>query len=46
MSRYDLSDISEKLSGSKDSASVITNLLNYLQSIRRDWRASLSFYEC
>ena len=46
MSRYDLRDISEKLSGSKDSASVIAGFLNYLHSIRRDWRASLSFYEC
>ena len=46
MSRYDLRDISEKLSGSKDSTSVITSFLSYLQSVRRDWRASLSFYEC
>ena len=46
MSRYDLRDISEKLSGSKDSTSVITSFLSYLQSIRRDWKATLSFYEC
>ena len=46
MSRYDLRDISEKLSGSKDSASVIGSFLNYLQSIRRDWRAAIAFYEC
>jgi transcriptional regulator with GAF, ATPase, and Fis domain len=46
MSRYDLRDISEKLSGSKDSTSVITSFLSYLQTVRRDWRASLAFYEC
>ena len=46
MSRYDLRDISEKLSGSKDSTSVITSFLGYLQTLRRDWRASLAFYEC
>jgi transcriptional regulator with GAF, ATPase, and Fis domain len=46
MSRYDLRDISEKLSGSKDTTSVITSFLNYLQAQRRDWRASLAFYEC
>src|SRR5262245_6319372 len=46
MSRYDLRDISEKLSGSKDSTSVITSFLSYLQTIRRDWKATLSFYEC
>lgn len=46
MSRYDLRDISEKLSGSKDSAAVIASFLGYLQSIRRDWKASLAFYEC
>ena len=46
MSHYDLRDISEKLSGSKDSTSVISNFLGYLQTLRRDWRASLAFYEC
>ena len=46
MSRYDLRDISEKLSGSKDSTSVITSFISYLQSIRRDWKASIAFYEC
>src|SRR5688572_5153556 len=46
MSRYDLRDISEKLSGSKDSTSVIANFLGYLQSIKRDWKASIAFYEC
>jgi len=46
MSHYDLRDISEKLSGSKDSTSVISNFLGYLQSLRRDWKASLAFYEC
>ena len=46
MSRYDLRDISEKLSGSKDTTSVITSFLNYLQTLRRDWKASLAFYEC
>src|SRR5437867_5660067 len=46
MSKYDLRDISEKLSGSKDSTSVIASFLGYLQSLRRDWRASLAFYEC
>ena len=46
MSHYDLRDISEKLSGSKDSTSVISNFLGYLQTLRRDWKASLAFYEC
>jgi len=46
MSHYDLRDISEKLSGSKDSTSVITSFLGYLQAMRRDWKASLAFYEC
>jgi len=46
MSHYDLRDISEKLSGSKDSTSVITNFLGYLQGLRRDWKDSIAFYEC
>jgi transcriptional regulator with GAF, ATPase, and Fis domain len=46
MSHYDLRDISEKLSGSKDSTSVISSFLGYLQTMRRDWKASLAFYEC
>ena len=46
MSRYDLRDISEKLSGSKDSTAVVTSFLSYLQTVRRDWKASLAFYEC
>jgi transcriptional regulator with GAF, ATPase, and Fis domain len=46
MSRYDLRDISEKLSGSKDSTAVITSFLSYLQAVRRDWKPSLAFYEC
>lgn len=46
MSRYDLRDISEKLGGSKDSTAVITSFISYLQALRRDWKASLAFYEC
>jgi transcriptional regulator with GAF, ATPase, and Fis domain len=46
MSHYDLRDISEKLSGSKDTTSVISSFLSYLQTIRGDWKASLAFYEC
>src|SRR5258705_7444789 len=46
MSHYDLRDISEKLSGSKDSTSVISSFLGYLQTLRKDWKASLAFYEC
>ena len=46
MSHYDLRDISEKLSGSKDSTSVISSFLGYLQTMRRDWKASIAFYEC
>ncbi len=46
MSRYDLRDISEKLSGSKDSTQVISTFLSYLQAIRRDWKPTLAFYEC
>ncbi|MGH7725335.1 MAG: GAF domain-containing protein [Candidatus Eiseniibacteriota bacterium] len=46
MSRYDLRDISEKLSGSKDSTQVISSFLSYLQALRRDWKPTLAFYEC
>lgn len=46
LGRYDLSDISEKLSGSKDSTSVISSFLSYLQAVRKDWKPTLAFYDC
>jgi transcriptional regulator with GAF, ATPase, and Fis domain len=45
VSRFDLRDISERLTRSKDTEAVIFEFLGYLQSVRPDWRASLAFYE-
>jgi putative methionine-R-sulfoxide reductase with GAF domain len=45
MSKFDLRDIAERLSGSKDTEAVVSEFLGYLQRLRPDWKASLAFYE-
>lgn len=45
MSRYDLRDVSERLTKSRTIESVISEFLRTLESMRSDWRASLAFYE-
>ena len=45
MSKFDLRDISKRLSGSVDADTVVFEFLGYLQSVRSDWRATLAFYE-
>ena len=45
MSKFDLRDISQRLSASKDTEAVVFEFLGYLQDAWPDWRASLSFYE-
>jgi hypothetical protein len=45
MSKFDLRDISQRLSTSKDTEAVVSEFLGYLQAVRSDWRASLAFYE-
>jgi transcriptional regulator with GAF, ATPase, and Fis domain len=45
VSKFDLRDISERLSASKNTEAVLFEFLGYLQAVRGDWRASLAFYE-
>ena len=45
MSKFDLRDISERLTRSRDTEAVVFEFLGYLQAMRSDWRASLAFYE-
>jgi len=45
MSRFDLRDISQRLTASRDTEAVVSEFLGYLQSVRPDWRAALAFYE-
>lgn len=45
MSKFDLRDISERLTRSHDTEAVVFEFLGYLQAMRPDWRASLAFYE-
>lgn len=45
MSRYNLRDVSERLTKSRTIESVISEFLRTLQAIRPDWRATLGFYE-
>ena len=45
MSKFDLRDISERLSGSRDTEALVHEFLGYLQAVHPDWRASLAFYE-
>jgi transcriptional regulator with GAF, ATPase, and Fis domain len=45
VSKFDLRDISERLTSSADTEAVVFEFLGYLQSLHSDWRASLAFYE-
>jgi transcriptional regulator with GAF, ATPase, and Fis domain len=45
MSKFDLRDISQRLTASKDTEAVVFEFLGYLEDARSDWRPSLSFYE-
>ena len=45
VSKFDLRDISQRLSESRDTEALILEFLGYLESVRPDWRASLAFYE-
>src|SRR5438477_2569802 len=45
MSRYNLRDVSERLTKSRTIESVISEFLRTLQAIRPDWHATLAFYE-
>jgi putative methionine-R-sulfoxide reductase with GAF domain len=45
VSKFDLRDISQRLASSRDTEAVVFEFLGYLQDVRGDWRASLSFYE-
>ena len=45
MSKFDLRDISDRLTASRSTEAVLFEFLGYLQTVRRDWRATLAFYE-
>jgi signal transduction protein with GAF and PtsI domain len=45
VSKFDLRDISERLTSSRNTEAVVFEFLGYLQAVRSDWRASLAFYE-
>lgn len=45
MSRFDLRDISTRLTKSRDIQSVVFEFLHSLEAARPDWRASIAFYE-
>ena len=45
MSKFDLRDISDKLTGSKDTEGVVDTLLAYLRAVQPDWHPTLAFYE-
>src|SRR3989442_3043721 len=45
MSKFDLRDISQRLSASRDTEALVNEFLGYLESVRPDWHASLAFYE-
>lgn len=45
MSKFDLRDISDRLTGSRDTEALVYEFLGYLQAVHSDWRASLAFYE-
>ena len=45
MSKFDLRDISDRLTASRSTEAVVFEFLGYLQSQRGDWKASLAFYE-
>ena len=45
MSKFDLRDVSQRISESRDVETVVHEFLGYVQTLRPDWRASLAFYE-
>lgn len=45
MSRFDLRDVSERLTKSRSVESVIFEFLRSLRAMRSDWHATLAFYE-
>jgi len=45
VSKFDLRDVSKRLSESRDTEAVVFEFLGYLQGLRPDWHASLAFYE-
>ena len=45
MSRFDLRDVSERLTKSRSVESVISEFLRSLHAMRSDWSATLAFYE-
>lgn len=45
MSKFDLRDVSQRLSESRDTEAVVFEFLGYLQGLKPDWHASLAFYE-
>ena len=45
VSKFDLRDVSQRLTESQDTEAVVFEFLGYLQSLRPDWRAALAFYE-
>src|SRR2546426_10846088 len=45
MSKFDLRDVSDRLTGSRDTKAVVFEFLRSLEAARGDWRASLAFYE-
>jgi signal transduction protein with GAF and PtsI domain len=45
VSKFDLRDVSKRLSESQDTEAVVFEFLGYLQGLRPDWRAALAFYE-
>ena len=45
MSKFDLRDISQRLSASRDTEALVNEFLGYLETVRPDWNASLAFYE-
>jgi transcriptional regulator with GAF, ATPase, and Fis domain len=45
LSKFDLRDISDRLTGSRDTEALVYEFLGYLQAVHADWHASLAFYE-
>ncbi len=45
MSKFDLRDISERLTSSRNTEAVLFEFLGYLQAVRPEWEATLAFYE-
>jgi len=45
VSKFDLRDISQRLSASRDTEALVNEFLGYLEAVRPDWHASLAFYE-